>query len=522
MCCGVRSLGETAQGRFQVLEDQVKYKLLEAALESYFDHEAAEYVERKRHLDIVSQELAERGQVIENKRRRSLVASGRPLQLVQISTSSAPPAQVPDVVFQNAVTAELVNLRLEINAKLGVLPNQLPPFVTITGFSMSFLQRTVQSPANEFGQTRWRNDKKEGVIVTNQDGKEFHLAVQLSERSLLPDAEESLFANRTLLPNYLRLLVQNNGHKLSPERLVDLMQAVSKWVYGSRCEPELISLVGLYDFHGSPIMLKVGDHYPNLFAFLQGKFTTDSSFSVDRVQLAQPPLNIYAFTLSKLPTCLEEVNLEWVSTVMLSIQRFFSAFFGNPVDCPQDLQWPTIFEVLFSLLRSPLGRVLAPSYLLDKLSRLFQFVLSTIGKPLFICSVHTSIIDIFAFRQLLVDELSKIKIDEYDFSLWKRNDLARRAFLCYGSTKVSDPLLLPKLTNSSGQLCAKSLLETIRADIGNFQCNDAFSCTRRHLTVNQIIEEKPSIVQLLPKLRYGWKSSIHMDESIALLKSFNG
>jgi hypothetical protein len=81
---------------------------------------------------------------------------------------------------------------------------------------------------------------------------------------------------------------------------------------------------------------------------------------------------------------------------------------------------------------------------------------------------------------------------------------------------------LPKLTNSSGQLCAKSLLETIRADIGNFQCNDAFSCTRRHLTANQIIEEKSYIVQLLPKLRYGWKSSTHMDESIELLKSFNG
>ena len=94
-----------------------------------------------------------------------------------------------------------------------------------------------------------------------------------------------------------------------------------------------------------------------------------------------------------------------------------------------------IFEVLFSLLRSPLGRVLAPCYLLDKLSRLFQFVLSIIGKPLFICSVHTSILDIFAFRQLLVDEFSKIKIDEYDFSLWKRNDLARRAFLCYGTVK---------------------------------------------------------------------------------------
>jgi hypothetical protein len=81
---------------------------------------------------------------------------------------------------------------------------------------------------------------------------------------------------------------------------------------------------------------------------------------------------------------------------------------------------------------------------------------------------------------------------------------------------------LPKLTNSSGQLCAKSLLETIRADTGNFQCTDAFSCTRRHLTANQIIEEKSSIGQLLPKLRYGWKSSTHMDESIELLKSFSG
>jgi hypothetical protein len=66
------------------------------------------------------------------------------------------------------------------------------------------------------------------VIVTNQDGKEFQLAVQLSKRSLLVDAEESLFANRTLPPNYLRLLVQNNGHKLSPDRLVDLMQSVTK------------------------------------------------------------------------------------------------------------------------------------------------------------------------------------------------------------------------------------------------------------------------------------------------------
>ena len=132
-----------------VLEDQVKYKLLEAALDSYFKHEAAEYVDRKRQLDIVYQELAERGQVIENKRRRSLVASGRQLQLVQSSTPSTPPARVSDVVFQNAMTAELLNLRQEMNAKLGVLPTQMPPLVSITGFSLNFLQRTIQSPTNE-------------------------------------------------------------------------------------------------------------------------------------------------------------------------------------------------------------------------------------------------------------------------------------------------------------------------------------------------------------------------------------
>jgi hypothetical protein len=40
LCCGVRSLGETAQGRFQVLEDQVKYKLLEVALYSYVEHDS--------------------------------------------------------------------------------------------------------------------------------------------------------------------------------------------------------------------------------------------------------------------------------------------------------------------------------------------------------------------------------------------------------------------------------------------------------------------------------------------------
>jgi hypothetical protein len=53
------------------------------------------------------------------------------------------------VVFQNAMTAELLNLQQEMNAKLGVLPTQMPPLVSITGFSLNFLQRTIQSPTNE-------------------------------------------------------------------------------------------------------------------------------------------------------------------------------------------------------------------------------------------------------------------------------------------------------------------------------------------------------------------------------------
>jgi hypothetical protein len=320
------------------------------------------------------------------------------------------------------------------------------------------------------------------------------------------------------------------GHKIKPSGISDLILKLSQWAYDrTRVNPELTPLIGLSDFGKSVIMKRVKidgelDEYPNLLSFLKGNFSFDSSFSVDHKLLDNPPLNIYAFLTVQLPEKSEDVNFEFVYQVSSTIKRFFSAIFSDPPGCPNELRWSSIFEILNEFLQMPLSRIVDPKYILDKWSRIFYFVFSTFKNPLFVCGVHTAVLDILAFRQFFYDEFSKLKQgrDLTDYEMWSRNANMNKAFICYGSSsKASNPTFVPK-SSFPLQYCAKSILETIGVNIGKFKCTDHLPCQRQHLSAIQVFEEKDHLLLMLASLKFGWSSENHKDEAMETLQSFSG